>query len=227
MRLNDKIKATELRRQGKSYNEIRNIIPILSKGTLCGWLKNIKLTTEQKRRIENKMKQGRNKGRIKGAWSNRQKRIQSILTAKAEAKQTLPQFIQNPLFITGLVLYWAEGGKTQERFQFMNSDPRAIQIMTNWLMSICYVPKEKIKFRLYIHKIYAHEQCENFWSKIIGVPVYNFKKTVYKPTPHKIKKNPNYKGCMRIDCGGVELFRKIMGWEETFIEYLKDNKLSW
>lgn len=146
---------------------------------------------------------------------------------RPKQKKTLPELIQYPLFITGLVLYWAEGAKTQERFQFINSDPRIIQIMKDWLINFCNIPEERMNFRLYIHKIYAHEQCEKFWSKIIGIPVLRFQKTVYKPTPHRVKKNPNYKGCLRIDCGGVELFRKIMGWEEALVKHLKNNKPSW
>lgn len=89
MRLNDKLKAIELRRQGKSYEEIKSIIFNLSKSTLSSWLKNIELTLEQKRRIKGRMKKGADRGRIKGAWVNRQKRINSILVAKAKAKKNI------------------------------------------------------------------------------------------------------------------------------------------
>ncbi|MFH1188039.1 MAG: hypothetical protein V1688_04245 [bacterium] len=219
MRLNDRNKAIELHLKGKTYNEIREIIPNLSKSTLCSWLKNIQLTTEQKYHIQEKITRGRDKARLKGAWANQEKKIKSILAAKFEARQTFPELMRKPLFITGLALYWAEGSKTQEHFQFMNSDPYAIKIMVRWLIDFCQIPKDSIKFRLYIHKIYAHEACENFWSKIIDVQASTFQKTVYKPTPHKVKKNPNYKGCMRVSCGGVELFRKVMGWKELFVEY--------
>jgi hypothetical protein len=81
-----------------------------------------------------------------------------------------------------------------------------------WLTKICKIPKEKIKIRVFIHKIYANENCEKYWSQITGIPISKFQKTIYKPTPHKIKRNLDYKGCIQIRMGGVELFRKVMGW---------------
>lgn len=86
---------------------------------------------------------------------------------------------------------------------------------------ICKIPKDKIRLGLYIHKIYAHENCEKFWSKRTGMPLKNFCKTIYKPTPHKVKRNPDYKGCLRIQCGGVELFRRFLGWRKGVLKYLK------
>ncbi len=66
--------------------------------------------------------------------------------------------------------------------------------------------KERVKFRIFIHKNYAHENCEKFWSKISGIPVSNFEKTIYKPTPHKLKKNLEYKGCVQIRVLRTEFF---------------------
>jgi len=91
--------------------------------------------------------------------------------------------------------------------------------MLNWLVRYCQITKQDVKIRLYIHKIYADKQCEKFWSKITGIPLDNFQRTIYKPTPHKIKKNPEYKGCVQLRVLRVNLFWRIMGW----IEALKEN----
>ena len=73
-------------------------------------------------------------------------------------------------------------------------------------------PEEEIKIRLFIHKVYAEENCEKYWSKIAEIPVESFKRTVYKSTVHSIKKNLNYKGCCRIELTGSEFYWKVEKW---------------
>jgi len=212
LRLEDKRKAIKLRLQGKTFREIRTIIPNLPKSTLSGWLRNVKLTPEQRKTLLENIERITYNARVKAGWTKRfknEKRNQKILT-KAEGE--LPALIKSPLFLIGLVLYWAEGTRKSGYFRFTNSDPKIIKIMMRWLKEVCQIPEEKIKIRIFIHKIYAHENCEKFWSEITNIPVNKFLKTIYKPTPHRIKKNQEYKGCVQINVSGVEFFRRILGW---------------
>ncbi len=212
LRIEDRQKAIDLRRQGLTYNEIRQRIPKLSKGTLSGWLKNVELSDVQKNRILENVETTRHAGQIKGAWANRikaQKRIEQInVLAIAEFKD----LAKDPRFIAGLSLYWAEGAKTSGSFQFINSDPEMIKIMMSWLREVCNLSREEIGVRVYVHKVYSDEKPEEFWSKIVGVPVTDFKRTVYKPTPWTIKRNPSYMGCCRIEVRGSVLFWKVIAW---------------
>lgn len=218
LRLEDKKLSIELRRQGKTYSEIRAIIPNLPRGTLSGWLRNVKLTKEEETRLKKHLQEIISNAWVKSAWTKKkekQKRIKKIIE---EAKKEYPLLSKNPLFLIGLTLYWAEGGKKQEVFQFSNSDPYAVKAILKWLIKICKIPKERIKFRIFIHKIYAHENCEEFWSNVTGIPITNFQKTIYKPTLHKLKKNLEYKGCVQIRVSKSEFFWKIMGWLQNLIE---------
>ena len=95
-----------------------------------------------------------------------------------------------------------------------------------WFREICKVPEEKIRVHIYIHKVYRSENCEEFWSKITGIPVSRFGKTTYKPTPYRIKKNLDYKGVCRIDTSNVNLFRRIMGWQQGLSEILMKNNFA-
>ncbi len=129
IRLNDRILARKLRGKGFSFSEIMNKIPNLSKGTLNGWLKDIELTEDQKNRLMDKIKLGADKGRLKGAFVNHQKRIEITKTIIEAAKNEVNKKMLAPLFITGIMLYWAEGGKTGESISFVNSDPNMIYLM--------------------------------------------------------------------------------------------------
>lgn len=218
LRLEDKNKAIKLRIQGKTYKEIREIIPNLSKSTLSGWLKNFKLNSKQEKKLKQNIEKITYNARVKSAWTKRKIKQEKIKRIHKEAKEELSVLFKNPLFLVGVSLYWAEGSKTQEAVQFSNSDPRLIKIMIKWFKEICKVPENKLKVHIYIHEIYKKENCEKFWSQVTKVPVSNFGKTTYKPTIHKIKKNPDYKGVCRIDINNVDLFRKITGWQSGVSE---------
>lgn len=218
LRLEEKKLTIELRRQGKTYSEIMAIIPNLSKGTLSGWLKNVKLTKEEETRLKKRLQEKISKAWVKSAWTKKKKRQKRIEKIIREAKKEYIFLSKNPLFLIGLILYWAEGGRKQELFSFSNSDPSAVKAMIRWLTEIFKIPKREIKFRIFIHKIYAHENCEKFWSKITGIPIANFQKTIYKPTPHKLKKNPEYKGCVQVRIYKKGFFWKVRGWIQKLIE---------
>ena len=220
MRLEDKSYAIKLRKEGDSYSEIIAKIPNLSKSTLSGWLKYIELTPKQLEILEKKSAVGRARARWKASITHRDRRIQRTKQTINQAEGQVPELLNNPLFLLGTTLYWCEGTHKSNDFSFINSDVFIIKAMIKWLDEICGIHKKELKLRLYIHEIYAKEKPEEFWSNELNIPISRFKIT-YKPTTHKIKKNSDYKGCLRIRCGGVELFRKFLGWRNGVIKSLE------
>lgn len=217
MHLNEKLKAVGLRKHGKSYSEIHAFMPNISKGTLSKWLSHVKLTKAQKKNIE----ANSHEGRLRANRTNRLKKNKRLESYSDYARKLFEHYCSDSFFIAGVVLYWAEGAKTTERVSFMNSDPRLIVLMLNWVKKHLKVPRERMRARLYIHKIYAHENHEKFWKKIISLPKKQFLRTIYKPTPHTVKRNLNYKGCIRIDAGGVKEFHMIKSWQELLTKRYK------
>lgn len=219
LRLEDKKRATELRLQGRTFGEIRKIIPNLSKSTLSGWINQVRLSKEQERTLNENIEKAINNGRSKAALTKRLKKQERVKKIILDSKKECNGLINNTIFLAGIIFYWAEGNKKTEFFQFTNSDPRAVKLMMKWLTEVCGVSKDNIKIRLYIHKLYSHENCEDFWSKIIDVPKDNFQKTIYKPTIHKVKKNPEYKGCVQLRVLRRDFYWKVMGWIEGISDY--------
>ncbi len=217
-RLNDRILARQLREQGFSFSEIREKIPNLPKGTLNGWLKDIELTDKQKERLFAKIKLGAAKGRLKGAFKNRQKRIELTKRIVNTAKNEVGEKLLEPFFSEGIMLYWAEGDKSRERIGFTNSDPLMIQFMMRWLREICRVPETKFRIALCIMSLHDKKESEKFWSELTGIPLFKFHKTRIKETPLKGRRNPSYMGTCRIIIADKNLFRKIMGWKLGILE---------
>lgn len=220
MNLALKQRAIRLRRAGKTYSEIKKAIGPLPKSTLSNWLKNIELTLTQKQRIRQKISDRSALGRQRGGWRNHQKRLERIANIQKAAKKEFVHFKGSHLFLSGLLLYLAEGSRKIERFQFMNSDPYLVKFMAIWLKEFGGITRSGIRARLYTHEVYANENNEKFWSNFLNIPSAQFYKTIYKPTPHSVKKNTEYKGCLRIEIAGSELYWKIMKWRDMLYSAL-------
>ncbi len=220
MRVAERDLARRLRHRGYSYGQIMKIIPV-GKGTLNGWLKDIELTRLQRDRILARIRDAGRRGSQKGAWLNRQKSLKRIRGIVKEARREFPERIGDPLFLTGLALFWAEGAKKARHFIFVNSDPNAIRTMIKWLVRCLGVPKGKVVARLYLHRTYAHKGVGRFWLNATGLSEAQFRRPVFKATQHAVRKNPSYMGCCRVDVFSSEFFWKVRGWQEGLLSYLR------
>ncbi|OGH76810.1 MAG: hypothetical protein A2469_03295 [Candidatus Magasanikbacteria bacterium RIFOXYC2_FULL_40_16] len=216
MKYDEKIRAIKLRRQGKSYNDIKTKIKV-SKGTLSLWLRNIKLTPEQYKKLYFTAKQ-------QNAYKLAKKRQSEINERKKmiflQAKKEIPALFNNPLFIAGLMLYWAEGDKSKkfEIIKFTNSDYKMIELMMRWFRKFCGITENKFKIQLHIHELHNKIVLEKYWSKVTKIPLSQFYKTQIKPTSLQHRKNMLYNGTCSVRIYNRDLFRKINAWKINFIE---------
>lgn len=217
-KVQEKRMAIELRKQGLSYREILKRVDV-AKSSLSGWLKHLDLTSEQLKNLEEKVKNGQDQGRIKSSLANRQKRFEREAKVFEVAKVDFEKNNGDNFFMLGIALYWAEGSKRTTNFQFINSDPDIIRLMIRWCEKYMNVTKEGLKIRLFMHEIYANENCEDFWAVVTGIPKVKFQKTIFKPTRLSFKKNPNYKGCLRITINRVESLRRVLAWKNLLVGY--------
>lgn len=210
MKFNKKIECIRLRKQGKSYGQILKKIDV-SKSTISLWLRDIELTEKQK----NNILTGRQKSRYAGAKARQKRRIEKAERIINEAKKETQRLYKNPLFISGLMLYLAEGDKSKstEAVKFSNSDPILIELMMKWFRKICKVPEEKFRIGIHIHALHCRPKIEKYWSKITNIPLKQFNKTYIKPTSLRHRRNPLYEGTCAIRIGNRDLFRRIKGWK--------------
>lgn len=212
--------AIELRKKGHSYRDILSKVP-LAKSTLSKWLKDLPLTEVEKDYLKGRRDSNISRGRIKAAAANHQRKVERDRVVFLEAREEFQNLLSDSLFQVGIALYWAEGAKRNQSFAFTNSDPEMVVLMIGWIKKYLKANPEEIRLRLYIHKPYAHENCEEYWSLATGIPLIQFAKTSYKPTSLLIKKRPNYKGCVRIELGKVNYLRKLTFWQQMLIEHYR------
>lgn len=208
--------AIELRRQGFSYNEILQTIPV-AKSTLSLWLRSVELTKRQKQRFTEKKKLAQ----IRAAQATQNKRIIKSISIRNTAKEEIDQITDREFKLIGAALYWAEGSKQKEhnvseQVMFSNSDPNMITVFLRWLLNTCKISEQDLNFSLYIHKSGNIESAKNFWIKQLGID-RNLLKVYLKRHFITKRKNigNNYNGLIRIRVKrSTDLNRKIEGWIE-------------
>lgn len=222
-----KIQAQNLRRKGYSYSEIRKEVPV-AKSTLTLWLREIGLVKRQKQRLT----QRRLEAALRGAQKRKQDRILRTEEIYSRSAEEVKSISKRELWLIGIALYWAEGSKEKPNYRgaevrFSNSDPLMIKLFLKWLVEVCKVPLERIKFSLYIH-----ENCKprlnkviDFWSRCTNISRSEFKYIYFKKNKiNTLRKNvgEDYFGVLRISVKtSSELNRKITGWVRGINKYCR------
>lgn len=218
----EKDKAISLRKKGKTYSEILQIVPV-AKSTLALWFKDEKLSQPQKQKLSIKKQEAQRRG----GEVRRQQRISSTEEIKRVARKEIGKISQRELWLIGTALYWAEGSKEKpgqysSTVDFCNSDVRMMQLYIRWLLDIVHVAPEDIHFSLYVHKNSQDRilSIKRQWAKAVGISskdiqyVY-YKKHNPKTVRKKIDAESGYIGLLRARVKrGTNLNRKIMGWIE-------------
>lgn len=211
-KLEEKLFAQELRKQGLSYSQIRSKVTV-SKDTLSRWCRDIPLTDEQINNLSIKRTMGGLKGSIIGAKNQQKRRIEETLRIYKEGKLKIGLVSKRERFIAGVALYLAEGTKADRVCAFSNSDPYVIQFMTNWFTEFCNVTPANMRGAIWLHEELSEKYAKEFWSKVTGIS--HFHKTYIarnKSGSKKIRKNIHKYGVFSIRFSSATIHRTIIGW---------------
>ncbi len=213
MKKEEKDKAIELRKQGYSLKEIVSELSV-SKSSVSLWVRDIILTTDQKKRLSEKghsleIIERRRSTRLTNEKASRQIIINTgIAEIDSVSKQELMFF--------GIAAYWGEGNKKHRgSVEFFNSDPKFIKIMIKFFTEVCGVPHNKLKGRIHLHQHLDARTAENYWVKISGIPITQFQSTAQQHNKaSKNKKDTLPYGTFMVGVYDTKLFLKIKGWME-------------
>lgn len=218
MKLKEKMIAIELRKKGFMLPAIKKRLNV-SKSTLSTWLRGVPLTDEQQERLL----KGRDRSRFEAGKAKTRKRLENTQKLFIEGKKEAIFAVGDPFFVAGVMLYWAEGAKSNESIKFSNSDPIMIRLMMLWFRKICRVPLKKFRISIHIHSLHSRPNAESYWSGITGVPRNQFYKTQIKKTSLGHRRNILYEGTCTICVGSKSLFRKMQGWRAGILEKFGKN----
>lgn len=155
--------------------------------------------------------------KVEGAHMQRDRKQQRIQSSIREAREDVKKISDRERFLTGVGLYWGEGGKKDGGIRFYNSDPAIIRFIMCWFRESLHVSEER--FSLYVLINIAHEKrlgaVLEYWSKVTGVPKEQFGKPILARVKNKkVYENVNQHCgtlCVRVRKSS-DLFYRIMGY---------------
>lgn len=209
--------ALELRKSGKSYSQIKQILKV-SKSTLSLWLKDFPLSQNRIRELRDW-----NQERIEHYRETRNKKREELLKEiyKKEQKEILP-ISKRDLFIGGLFLYWGEGGKTSlSDLTLSNTDPAIIKAFVRWAGKCLNFDRKKIKIRLHLYLDMNIKKEIDFWSKALKINISQFRKPYIKKSNRNsiTYKNGHGHGTCNVIIGNAILAKRVLMGLEVIKNY--------
>ncbi|RJR14350.1 hypothetical protein C4585_00375 [Candidatus Parcubacteria bacterium] len=216
----DKHLAIEMRKSGKSYNEIIAALKI-PKATLSDWFSTVDWSKEVKARlitksIETSSIRMRELDRVRGLHLKR-----AYEEAHLEAREEFQELKYNPLFIAGLMLYWGEGDKRSDyATRLVNTDPDLIRLYVFFLKNACQIPDNKIKAFITIYPDLIPQNCLRHWAESSGLSEGSFSKCVVIQGRHK-ERRLSY-GMCTISISSTYFKEKMREWLTLMPQQLMD-----
>ena len=216
---NQKPRAIALRRKGIAIRDIEKTLGI-PRSTFSGWLHSVTLTEKQQNKLKKQAKQGLIEARIKAVqWHNAQKkeRLEKAARIGAEILKSVPNNSKT-LELALAFLYLGEGSKRNAGTSLGSSDPKIIKFFIYCLQRIYDVQNEKIKCYLHLRADQNPERMKLYWSKGLGLPVTNFGKPSIDIRTRGKATYSHYKGVCLVECGRVDIQRRLVYIANGFCE---------
>ncbi len=214
----DKVRAYELRRNGKSYSEIRAALRI-PKSTLASWFKKEGWSKKIRARLGAKASFSFPAKTIAVARSNRIRWNAWRQAFRDQAEGEFPVRKARPLFLAGTMLYWGKGGKSPTSIlKLADSDPVMVRTFFNFLKRELGVPPDTIGVYLVLYPDLSDDMMKSFWSKATGIPHSQFRRSVYIKS-RRPSKRLSY-GVCNIYVNNKGLKEKILTWIDLYQKLL-------
>ncbi len=212
------LECVRLRKGGLSYSEIRKVVSV-GKSTLHDWLKLSRLTLTSEH-LQIQIKKAK-ENHILGTAASKIIRARRSKEEVEKFIEKYQRYLYDPLFITGITLYEAEGAK-ESACRFSNSDYRLIKIFMNFLIKFFPLSLENnISYRLYIHTTREKdlERIKKFWSEKLSIPVDNIAVSWKRNKVAHRRENQDYVGQFSLTVKKFPIFtRKLLALSDIILD---------
>lgn len=219
------MRAIELRKQGRSIKEIAKIVGIPT-GTISRWVRNIILSEEQLRLLED-----RNptiNGKMQGAKTTKKNaKIRRDLWQEEGREKAKANGLS--LFTAGCMLYWAEGHKRNNKntISFVNSDINMLILFKKFLNECLNVSDDKIGISINTYTdLVTIDDCKRYWTNSLSLSMNNIKSVTCDKRPKNTQQKRNgllKYGTIRMTVHSTRLIQQIYGAIKELCSFENDN----
>jgi hypothetical protein len=212
-------KVRYLRQKGFSLGQISKETSV-PRTTIRTWIRDIILSNNQALVLKNRVQKSLQRGRVQFQAIQKEKRQKNERELLEIGLKEIGKLSPRDFLIAGVSLYWAEGfkNKHEHRLGFCNSDPAMVKFYIHWLEKYLGIDKDQLVARLTLNSLYEDkvEEMQDFWAKIIGLPLNQFTKPFFQTSKWKKQYNTvNYHGVLRIHVReSMNRLLKMKGWIE-------------
>ena len=192
------------------------LLPV-GKGTLAGWCKEIRLSEDQIEAIKARASAGSRAGIPVDTQHKRRAEIQRI---RDDARFEALDLMDDPIWLAGVVLYWAEGSKATKSLEMANTDPRALRFFVRWVREYL---DQGAEFDLQIHLHEGNDEplARLFWRNATGLVDPRFHRSFIKPKGTGHRKNHLPHGVCKVRVRrGADMWNRVMAWRDVVAEAL-------
>ncbi len=218
---NKKELAIKLRKKGKSIRAIENELGV-AKSTLSGWLRNIKLSKQQKEKLHRNWLNALVEARKKASEFHRKQRLRKIREIKREVNTFISGIALNKTMaeLIFAVFYLAEGSKTKDAVEIASANPKILFSFLKLFKSLYPIEESRIRCYLHLRLDQPEEKIKDYWSKLLSIPKSQFIKSQFD----KRTNSPSYKdyrGVCTIYYCDVNIQRRIIAVGERLLQKIK------
>jgi len=116
------------------------------------------------------------------------RRREEIVRIRGEAVRFAREHLDDPFFVAGVALYWAEGSKTRNDLSLPNSDARVLRTFIAWVRKY-HDPSTEFVLKINLHANNDEAASRIFWATSTGLDRPTFHKTFIKPDGTGHRKN--------------------------------------
>lgn len=200
--------ARMLRANGCSITDIAARLGI-AKSTASVWVRDVTLTEEQQTELLNHSLQ--NLSQSRGTAANKAKHFELRKSYQQQGREHARQN-SNQLHMMGCMLYWAEGAKTRNCLNFVNSDSHMMKFYMRFLREGLGIANDQIIIHIICHTKDPNEvnRIERYWLDCLQLPDSSLRKTTFKKGSDK-RHNVLVNGVCSIRIYSTQLVQQVFG----------------
>lgn len=206
----DKENAIEMRKIGKSYKEIQETLGV-PKSTLSDWFSKKEWSDSIRQRLVSSAQRNNtihllNLNKVRGLHLAR-----AYESAREEARKEFESLKYDPLFISGVMLYWGEGAKDPKQgVKLTSGDAEMVKFYVEFLTKSCRIPIEKIRGYVLTYPEIEGKTSQAYWSQKTGLPWEQFTRSSVIAN-RQAKRRLGW-GVCTVSVGSTYFKQKILEW---------------